>query len=393
MKTALALALVLAGCVDGLAPAEIGIGRRVGMFPGDVAAVLPPMTDRAGNLYVVTGQPDSTGSPQAGTALTGGARGGWSMGCSTGMGALAGARGWIGAVDGRGWLWTKTAILELDVDGTCTTKLDFDPVSSGDIQYLAVAPIVHDTVSGRFALALLTTGADATAYLATIDLDLGIIRSSTPLPGTFALATGADQDRGDAAFLVGDAAGTKLLFARPHDGIVETVAVTGMSPGPTNEIGEVAFGTDGSIAATLRTDTVAVGTRAGLSIKPAPLTARRLELDDAGALWLTGLEATSPKLAPVAGGELGAAQLWTSATAIDAALSSGVIVIDERGGGHTATRWQAHAAYGPSALVPTRSAPDYAVGARAVLVADPAADNGGIPYSQLAVVPVGVEFP
>lgn len=390
---ALAVAIALGGCVEGLQPAEIGVGRRVGTYPGETAAVLPPMTDRAGNLYVVTGQPDSTGSPQPGTAHTGGARGGWSTGCATGTGAHGGARGWIGAVAGRGWLWTKTAILELDVAaGTCTTKLDFDPVSTSDIVFLAVAPIVDEGVSGVFAMAVLTTGAQSTPHLATIDLGLGIVRSTTPLPGATILATGADHDRGEAAFLVTDATVTRVLVARPHEGFVASLPVAGTAPPAGAEVGEVAFGQDGSIAATLRPDTIALGTRAGLTIRPAPMAARTIERDDDGALWLTGADTAGPKVAAIAAGQMAAAQPWLCATNVDAALSTGIIVIDERAGDRAATRWEAHAAYGASALLPTRSAPAYAVGARAVLVADTPVDRGGIPYSQLAVVPVGVEF-
>lgn len=394
MRTALVLALALGGCVDGLAPMELGVGRRVGMYPGDVSAVLPPMTDRAGNLYVVTGMPDSSGSPQPGTAHTGGARGGWSEGCSTGSGAHGGARGWIGATDGRGWLWTKTAIIELDVpSGTCTTKLDTDPVSASDVVIVAAAPLVDEGVSGRFALAIVTTGAEPTPHLATIDLDLGIMRTSTALPGAEVFATGADVERNEAAFLIRDENGLRVLLARAHDGITSTIAVSGTLPAPGKEVGEIAFSSDGSIAAVLGVDTLALGTRAGLGITTAPMTLRTIERDDEGQLWLAGADAAGAKVAPVAGGLAGRPLAWTCATEIDRLLAEGILVIDDRAGQRTASRWHAHAAYGASALLPMRSAPPYAVGARAVLVADPAVERGGIPYSQLAVIPVGVEFP
>ncbi len=400
MKSLLALSLVLApailggGCVEGLAPEEIGIGRRVGLYPGDIAAVLPPLTDEVGNLYVVTGQPDSTGSPQPGTAHSGGARGGWSAGCATGTGTLGGARGWIGASAGRGWLWTKTAIVELDVaTGTCATKLDTDAVSASDVQFLAAAPLVDESVSGRFALAILTSGAEPTPHLATIDLDLGLVRESTPLPGAQVFAVGADVDTAEAAFLISDASGARVLIARAHAGIVTTLPVAGALPAAPAEVGEIAFGSDGSIAANLDGTTLALGTRAGLAISAAPMGIRTIERDDAGHLWLAGMDAAGAKVASITGGVASAAQPWSCATAVDQALSAGVIVIDERSGDRTATKWHAHAAYGVSALLPMRAAPAYAVGARAVLVADPAVDRGGISYSQLAVVPVGVEFP
>jgi hypothetical protein len=363
------------------------------MYPGELAAFLPPMTDRAGNLYVVTGQPDTTGSPQPGTAHTGGARGGWSAGCSTGNGTYGGARGWIGAVAGRGWLWTKTQIVEMDVGAAnCTTKLDIDPSSMGDIIYRAVAPLLEETVSGKFAVAIINIGSDPTRYLVTLDLDLAAIRDSVALVDTQVLSTGADHETGEAAFLITDAAGTRLLLAKPNDGITAEIPVSGTVPEETAEVGEIAFGDDGSIIAEVRTDTVAVGTRDGLTITPAPLTARTVDRDDDGHAFLLGTDANGPAFAPVTDGQLGGELPWSNAIAVDGALANEVVVLDERAGNRTATKWKAHSAYGPSALLPRRSAPHYAVDTRAVLVADPPVDRGGIPYSQIAVVPVGVEL-
>jgi hypothetical protein len=390
MRSILLPALFAAGCVEGLAPEEIGIGRRVGMYPGDVAAVLPPLTDPQGNLYVVTGVPDSTGVPQPGTAHSGGARGGWSVGCATGTGLEGGARGWIGAFDGRGWFWTGTAIVELDVaSGGCTTKLDTDPVSASDLMIVAAAPLLVRNISGRYAMAIVKTLADTQPHLVTIDLDLGLLGGSQALGAVEVLAVGADEDAGEAAFMLRDASGTRVAIARAYEGIVATIPVTGMAPSGA-VLGELGFGTDGSVAAVLGTTMLATGSRAGLTIGAAPFTASTLEHDDDGQLWLAGIDASGPRIAPLVTGQMGTMQTWTCAKTLDQALANGVVVIDERAGERTATRWTAHAASGPSALLPQQSAPAYAVGARAILIADPAVDRGGIPYSQLAVIPVGV---
>jgi hypothetical protein len=392
MKHVLALACLLGGCVEGLAPAEVGIGRVVGAYPGNVAAVLPPMTDERGNLFVVTGMPDSTGMPQPGTAHSGGARGRWSAGCKTGTGTRGSARGWIGAVAGRGWLWTATAIVELDVaTGQCTTKLDTDPVSASDVIFLGVAPLVDWTVSGRFAVAIVTTGVESKPHLATIDLGLGLVRTSEPLAVTEVLAVGADRAQTQAGFLVRDGSGLRVLIARPHETTYESIAVAGTATARTLP-GDLAIGDDGTIAAILGGDAIAVGTRAGLAISPATFTPHTIDRDDDGGLWLTGLAGTEPRIASLRAGMLDRSAPWSCATRIDQALDTGIVVIDERGGERVAARWRAHGATGASALLPTRSVPAYAVGSRAVLVADPPVDRGGIAYSQLAVVPVGVEF-
>lgn len=387
MKLALATTLALAaGCVDGLAPGELGLGRRLGVFPGEVAAVLPPMTDRAGNIYVATGIPDATGAPQPGVALTGGARGGWSEGCPTGTGPDGAARGWIGATAGRGWLWTSTAIVELDaVTGTCTTKLDVDPVSGANIRILA-APFEQDTVSGPFAVAMIANGTDPTPYLVTIDLDLGVIRDSTALPGATVLGAGADRAGDRGVFVVSDAASTRLVFAKPNAGIVAEAPVTG-SIGAL--AGELAVGDDGSIAAVIGDGSVLVGTADGVGTSTMP-GAVAVERDDDGHLWLVG---DGPVVAPIADGVVGSPEPWTCAMTVDAELHTGVVVVDESGGKRTATKWQARSALGEHALLASRLAPPYAVGARAWLVADPPVDRGGIAYSQLAVLPIGVSFP
>jgi hypothetical protein len=394
VKPALALLATLAGgCVEGLEPAEVGLGRRVGMFPGAIAATLPPMTDRAGNIYVATGMPDDTGTPQPGVALVGGARGGWSEGCATGEGARGGALGWIGATAERGWLWTATAIVELDAaTGACRVVLDRDPVSDSDLVVLAAAPLVDETVSGVFAMAIVAAGTDPAAHLITIDLDLGVVRSSAALGTVDVLAVGAGGD--DAAFAIRDGAGTRIVLARPHAGITGSIAATMPDVATGGLVGEIAFGTDGSIAAVLGRDAIAIGTAGGLATDSIAFAARTIERDDGGTLWLVGDGAGDmPQVAAIAGGRIVNAGEWATARAIDDALSTGVIVVDERGGMRVATRWTAHGAHGTSALVAPRRAPAYAVGARAVLVADPPVDRGGIPYSQLAVVPVGVEFP
>jgi hypothetical protein len=382
---------LLVGCIEPLAPAELGLGRRIGSFPGEVAAVLPPMTDRDGNLYVATGVPDGRGIPQPGIAHVGGSRGGWSDGCPTGEGTRGGAVGWVGATSGRGWLWTGTAILELDAtSGACKTLLDIDPVSASDVVMLAVAPWLSETVSGTFAVAMIATGSDPTPRIVTIDLDLGVLRPHQAFPGATVLATGDGGNQ--AAFLVADGLGTRIVLALPHLGQVGSIPVAG-SLASSPVVGQIAFGEDGDVAAIVGSQ-LAVGTVTGITAT-APVEGLQpwsIERDDEARLWVVGERDGAPWVSGVTGGQLATVTPWTCASDVDAVLSAGVVVIDERTGGRVATRWQAHGAHGGSALLAMRGASPYAVGVRAVLIADPPVDRGGIPYSQIASVPVGVVF-
>ncbi|HEY4176744.1 MAG TPA: hypothetical protein VGM90_07930 [Kofleriaceae bacterium] len=407
MKKFLFIAIALAGCVDGLQPAEVGMGRRVGTgdVQGDVSAVLPPMTDRSGNIYVVSGEPDSTGIPQPGTFWVGDSQGEWTQGCLTGEGIRGGALGWIGATSDRGWLWTGTQIVEVIPDyanwsevgeiSLCRSKLDVDTVSQADIFYKAVAPFVDETVSGDFAVGAITLGATPTVYLSTFQLDIGdfgVVTNSLALGDVDVLATGANPSTREAAFLVRDAAGPRIVIAKPNAKSLTTILVNGTLP-TTTLISQLTFASDGSIAAVLDDHTVLVGNRSGVTVSPAPFTARGIETDDDGNAHLIGVASDVAQVATIHEGLLGVGQEWSVAMSVEAQLAAGVVVVDYLSGSRDAHRWQTHAAAGGISLVQRYHAPAYAVGARAVLVANPAVDRGGVKYSQLAVVPVGVELP
>ena len=98
MKGSLYPLLVLAaltGCIDYLDPGEVGAVRYFGEVrytPGTPLPLLPPIADRDGNAYVLSGSRDL----RQVTAFTGQAGGGWSSGCALHKGDDRGAHGWIG---------------------------------------------------------------------------------------------------------------------------------------------------------------------------------------------------------------------------------------------------------------------------------------------------------
>ncbi len=382
----IALCLVLAGCVDGIAPGALGLARQIDVMPGPIAAVVPPITDRAGDVFVVTSPPDVGGAAQPGIVYAGAAHGGWSMGCPTGTGPDGAALGWIGAIDDRAWLWTHAALVQIDATGKCTTLLDRDPQSESDLRFEAVAPMVDQSISAVRAVAVVTTMTDPRAFLITIDLGRGTVLSSMPIDGGLhALASGAGG--GTGAFVLGNGTASVIAFATPAAGLTGQADVSGALPAVASDLG---VGDDGSLAAVLADGSILVGNRVGVHAIAAPMPATGIDRDDDGGLWLT---APGPMLAPVTGGVVGAPIAWTSAAAAQGALASGVAVLDERAGSRTASLWQAQTAIGDALMVAAHPSLPYAVGVRGWLVGDAPMDRGGISYSDIAFLPVGVTFP
>jgi hypothetical protein len=349
---------------------------------GPTVATVPPITDRNGNIYVVTGAIDTAGTAQPGQIYVGGTRGGWTSACATGFGPDGVGAGWIGAVDDKAWLWTHAAIIQIDTTGKCTTILDRDPVSMADLRYESVAPVIEQTISAVRAVAIVTLASDARRYLVTIDLTVPRITSSMPVPDGVGVLGGGGGG-GTGAFLLDDG---QLLLATPGDGLTAQYPVTGA----TAVHGEIGVGDDGSIAAVLADGSTLVGSGPQVQVVPATIPASGTIRDDDGNLWLT---AVGPKLVPVRGGNLGAPVDWTSAAAADAAIQAGVMVVDERAGGRTGSTWLARNVLEDATLVGSLGALPYAVGVRGWLIGDAPVDRGGQSFSNVAFVPLGVTFP
>jgi len=395
-----ALLACLAGCVEGISPGDAGLGRRVDIMRGPIVAVVPPITDFNGDVFVVTGTVDSAGSVEPGDVYMGRARGGWGVAQgSTGVGADGVGRGWIGAIEDRVWLWTRDKIVEYpanDIDALghlrVFDRLDRDPQSGADLKFESVAPFIDRTISMDRALAIVTTATETRPFLITMDLGHGDfdinqarILGSMPIEGGMR-ALGAGNAGDCAVFLLANDTTAILLFVDAN-GIVGQGAVTGM-PGAVR--GEIGVSKDGTVAAVLADGSVLLGDRSAVRVVPPPIQVRGTVLDDDHNLWLTAI---GPRLVPVAGGQLGVPLDWTSAAAADAAIQAGVDVVDERDNGRITLHWQAHNVLGDATLVSEQPSLPYEIGARGWLVGDAPINQGGILYSNVAFVPLGVTFP
>ena len=127
MQIRILLLLALAGCVEPLSEGEWGGFRYFGEIRGEPPMrLLPPMTDREGNVYVLYG--DTDGGEDT-IVYTGSPSGDWSGGCTAHRG-IEGLRGFVGRSDDRMWYWSGDALVAVDGrTGSCHELLGRDPVS------------------------------------------------------------------------------------------------------------------------------------------------------------------------------------------------------------------------------------------------------------------------
>ena len=393
----IALLACFTGCIEAIPSGEAGLARRVDIMRGPTVAVVPPITDLNGDVFVVTGTVDLAGAVEPGKVHIGRANGGWIHSGNLGLSVDLVARGWIGVIEDRAWLWTREQIFEFPANDfnpelqlRSYSWLDTDPQSGADLKFEAIAPFIDRSISAARALAIVTTATEPRAFLSTLDLGHGQERfarilGSMPIEGGMQ-ALGCGNAGDSAAFLLGNDTSAVLLFANA-DGLVGQAAVTGV---PAAVRGTIGVGKDGSVAAVLADGHVLVGNRSAVRVQAPPIQVRGSVTDDDGNLWLTAI---GPRLVPVVGGQLGIPLDWTSAAAADAVIQAGIDVVDERVSSRVSLRWNAHNVLGDATLVAEQPSLPYAVGVRGWLVGDAPIDRGGILYNDVAFVPLGVTFP
>jgi len=197
--------LVCSGCVDYLEPGEYGTLRYFGEISGQIPLrLIPPVSDRDGNVYVMYGAPDLNEVE----VFVGHAPGSWSAGCNIHKGDDRGAHGWIGRDQDRAWYWSGDSVVEVSGrTGSCTAVLDRDPISGANLLFQGVIPMVKETPSRTYMLALIQSPADPRPFHVVIDLDLQRYSNLIPFEPNNAtevvvLGTGADPDTETGLILV-----------------------------------------------------------------------------------------------------------------------------------------------------------------------------------------------
>ena len=339
--TALAIAALLSGCIDYLQPGSVGETR----YFGEVRSVdplppplLPPISDRDGNGYVLSGSRDL----RQVTVYTGQAGGGFSSGCALHKGDTRGAHGWVGRSQDHAWYWSGNGLVDVTgATGGCTYVLDHDPATAASIAFLGVVPSVRDAPSRTTVVALIQTPTDPQPYWVVVDLRnkrYTQLRKFTPSDASnvVVLGTGASDDIGAGVMLVkyqrggGSVVESRYLDADANE--LASASVAGLDAAGEDEVlGFLAVSQTGLASGVLANGQyVAFGPSGGAAHAVNGLTAAGVHAVD-GSLWLVGTNATGPVIAPIDNnGSILGASAWSASGSAGTTLRGSLQVIDDR---------------------------------------------------------------
>jgi hypothetical protein len=400
----LAAQLVGAGCVDYLDPGELGTPRYFGDVRGAAPVrMLPPISDRDGNAYVLYGSRDQFEV----LTFVGHPGGGWSSDCGLHKSDARGLHGWIGRSQDRAWYWSGDALVELlGEDGTCEAVLDREPTTGAEVRFLGVVPWVKETPSRRTVVALADTPSSAVPYTLLIDLDThqSITEERFDPPTArelVVLGTGASPARGEGVMVVkyldGDVVRVEARFVDAAGRTTARAPLTGADDLPVDAVlGELAVHGSGLVVGLLITGDLLVFDHGSGGVRGAPggLATAGVHAHE-GELWLVGVAGGQPALSRVdASGSFGSLEPWTASARAASALEGDLTVLDDRTDPRYYTSWRdPRSAIGAFPLLSPFTPHAYASGTTLWLVAGPSFDAGGEPRTAVALVPVGLSYP
>lgn len=413
---------MLVSCVSAPEPGEFGKFRYVGNVRGEPPLdVLPPLSDRDGNAYVLYGSLDSLESPEL---FIGFASGGWVGGCNVTEttsvipgGPIYGLHGWVGRAQSRAWYWAGEALVGGNGQtGGCGRILGSDPASGATLGFRAVVPWVLETPSRTIGLAWIQAVGDPVPFQVVLDLEQNVYTNISEFEPRDATAVevigvgGRVAEREGVVLVRFERGGQVFAEARFIDADGETVdteSINGLANLPeygltgylqSNAEGLYAglgFGGDGvpyvvlldrsggsarpmADYVTFTTDTVPVGVH---------------EWD--GQIWVVGTEGGLPKAWAITDdGDIEAAKTWKASRAAAESLTGGITVIDDRRLPSRETEWaDPRTAMGAFPFLSGHRLDHYADGTTTWLIAGPDFLAGGQPQTAIAYAPVGVGYP
>ncbi len=401
--------LVLPGCAEPLNPGEPGTARYFGEIRGETPMrLLPPRTDRAGNVYVLYGHPDHVDT----TIYVGHVQGGWSGGCQAHRG-IYGLHGFVGRTMDRMWYWTGDALVEVNsTTGACQEILANDPVTGTTLTYQSVIPWVRETPS-RSTMRVLVQGAtDDLPYHALIDVDEQLYSNLSEFQPSSAedlviLGAGANPDTQNGYLLVsylddGEEVTESLRLDR--DGTVDkrvSVDIDGETidiDGETEVVsvqGELRVSDQGLVAGLLSDGSlVVINDEGGSNYAVTAMDPVGIQAWD-GELWVTGTSSGTPVVARISvSGELGDPVEWSSAVTAEGRISQGMTVLDERSDPSRTDSWNtARTAISDHPLLSAHPLDVYTTDSTGWLVAGPSFSSTPEDMTAVAFVPIGVSFP
>jgi hypothetical protein len=398
----------LAGCVGDHEPGEWGVIRYFAELPGRAPMrMVPPMTDRDGNIYVLHG--DHT-RPEV-IAYVGRKSSRWVRSCDFLVGDVhkgddRGVHGWVGSSQDRAWYWSGDALVETSGRGGCRMILDRDPVTRASLLFRGVYPWVQDQPSRIRAAALIRTANETAPFHAVIDLDigqLGGIRAFQPPAATdvSVAGVGAAPARGELyALLSYELAGERVVEGRvsTFEGeILEQTPIPELDDLSTDAVLGYLEGRGGRVAGLLRDGRLVVF-GAGASgvyhpaqqggVEPVGVHARDQRL------WLVGLRGDRPVLAEIGADGPGPVEVWEASETAAENLRGQVAVRDEREQPYVFVDWpRRRSAVGAFPFLSPFSPPRHSEGMTGWLVAGPDFENLVEGMTAVGFAPVGISYP
>lgn len=397
----------LAACSSTLSPGAVGVLRYAGRVRGTrPLALLPPVTDIAGNIYVLNGAIDL----QETRAFVGPAGGGWKANCELPQNRTVGAHGWVGYATNQQWYWSGDALVSISgTDGGCHEVLDRDPSTNTDLFFQAVIPAVRSLAQRTTVPAFVQAATDTRPFSALVDLRAEFLTNVQPFEPADAvdvqfLGAGGLREQERGVVLVQYRRGNRVsLELRGYDGEADLTSLVSVSGGPYGNYavqGYLQLDDGDLVAGLLRPSNDADGFElltadaAGGDVRPVagmePVGVHRWE----GALWLVGLRDSLPVVAPIGRGGIGAITPWSSSGTVAGFFQGPTAVRDDRSLPSRDTTWvDVATATGEWPFLSPHSLTEHAKGTTLWVFGGPTSRSNSIDFSAFGVAPCGVSYP
>ena len=399
------LVVLFGGCGEMLEPGQWGTFRYFGQLDGEPPMrILPPLTDRDGNVYVLHGKQAWSGS----AVYVGHRLGGWSGGCEMHKGEDPSEtlHGFLGRAQDRAWWWSGLALGKVSGDtGMCQQIVGYDLVSEAELDVIAAVPWVEETPSRTTLLAMVRAASDAHPYIVVIDLDQDQYTSYNSYDPEGAsemivVGTGGSPDLRQGyivmSYLRNGGRVTEALVLDRDGAIEDTVPMDlGAEVEPYSIRGFLQVSDAGLVAG--QTDEgrliLMTGSSGGLKSIEGFDPVGILRWD--GDLWVTGTQGGSPVVARLdENGTVGSTQSFASAERANSNLGGTLEVLDERSDPSSDRTWSGvQSAISSHPLLSTHPIDVYTAGSTGWIVAGPSYTGPTEDMTSVAFAPVGVSIP
>lgn len=396
-----ALVGLVGSCGSSLDAGQWGRLRFMGRVKGKPPlAVLPPVSDRSGNIYTLYG---ALGLPEVSAFVTRVA-GGSIQACTLTKGDTYGAHGWAGFAEDRAWYWSGDGLVVVPAWSECEPILKEDPHTNVELKFRAVIPWVEVTPTRSSLVALIQSPSDRVPFSALIDLDRRITTNVAELPlsaDTISiLGVGSDNDNAAGVVLVattkGETTAMQALFFDTSASLIATAPVRGAPPPEYGVVGALQFSARGTAIGLTSLGSLVVLDRSGgaiVDVDPSiePIGVHRWN----DALWLVGTAQGRPVVAPLDdSGRAGPIVAWDASNQANVDLQGALDVMDDRSFPARRATWTSvRTAIGPAPFLSAHSPWRHAPGTTLWVVAGPEIEADGKSTTSIAVAPVGLSYP